>query len=156
MRGQMGRIKNCERGFTLIELMITVAIVGILAAIAIPNFTRYLAKSKTAEAKANIGTIFTCQEAYKATNDTYINCTANPVAIGSPPATATAWDSTIVAGWGEIGFNLIGSIRYTYEVTNSTSSVFLVTASSAALTSGMTDTWTIDQSGLLVHASIGY
>lgn len=152
----MGRIKNCERGFTLIELMIVVAIIGVLAAIAIPSFQRYLAKAKTAEAKANIGTIFTCQEAYKATNDTYIDCTANPVAIGTPPTAATTWDNNITAGWGQIGFNLIGSIRYTYEVSNSTSSIFLVTASSAALTSGMTDTWTIDQSGLPVHASIGY
>ena len=48
-----------HKGFTLIELMIVVAIVGILAAIAIPNFLNYQAKSQQAEAKANLGAIFT-------------------------------------------------------------------------------------------------
>ena len=47
-----------KKGFTLIELMIVVAIIGILAAIAIPNFLKFQAKSKTSEAKTNLGAIF--------------------------------------------------------------------------------------------------
>jgi len=53
-----------KKGFTLIELMIVVAIIGILAAIAIPNFLRFQAKSKQSEAKTNLGGIFTAQTAY--------------------------------------------------------------------------------------------
>ncbi len=61
-----------EKGFTLIELMIVVAILGILAAIAIPNFMRFQAKSKQSEAKTNLGAIGTTAEAWRTENDTYI------------------------------------------------------------------------------------
>ena len=53
-----------KKGFTLIELMIVVAIIGILAAIAIPNFLRFQAKSKQSEAKTNLGGIFTAEISY--------------------------------------------------------------------------------------------
>ena len=53
-----------NKGFTLIELMIVVAIIGILAAIAIPNFLKYQAKSKQSEAKTNLKGIFTSETAY--------------------------------------------------------------------------------------------
>ena len=56
-------MKN-KKGFTLIELMIVVAIIGILAAIAIPDFLRFQAKAKQSEAKTNLGAIFTTQVAY--------------------------------------------------------------------------------------------
>src|SRR5512134_4000997 len=53
-----------KKGFTLIELMIVVAIIGILAAIAIPNFLKFQAKSKQSEAKTNLKAIFTAETAY--------------------------------------------------------------------------------------------
>jgi len=67
----MLRKLRSKKGFTLIELMIVVAIIGILAAIAIPNFLRFQAKSKQSEAKTNLGGIFTAQTAYFGEKNTY-------------------------------------------------------------------------------------
>ena len=60
-----------RRGFTLIELMIVVAIIGILAALAIPNFIRFQARSKQSEAKANLKSLFTAQRSWYQEHDAY-------------------------------------------------------------------------------------
>jgi type IV pilus assembly protein PilA len=64
--------KQAKRGFTLIELMIVVAIIGILAAIAIPTFIRFQARAKQSEAKANLKALFTAQKSYFQEKDRYL------------------------------------------------------------------------------------
>jgi type IV pilus assembly protein PilA len=64
---------NNQKGFSLTELMIVVAIIGILATIAIPNFLRYQAKAKQTEAKSNLVALHTAQIAYFAENNGYID-----------------------------------------------------------------------------------
>ena len=78
-----------QRGFTLMELMIVVGIIGILAAISIPSFMRFQARAKQSEAKSNLGAIFKTQKAYHAEKDTY-------------------------GSFAEIGFSPDGQSRYTY------------------------------------------
>ena len=58
-------------GFTLIELMIVVAIVAFLAMIAVPSFGRFLAKAKRSEAYMNLHTIYAAQKAHFAEHGTY-------------------------------------------------------------------------------------
>jgi type IV pilus assembly protein PilA len=62
---------RANAGFTLIELMLVVAIISILAAIAIPNFMSYQARTRQAEAKVGLGGIFTTASSYFALNLTY-------------------------------------------------------------------------------------
>ena len=61
-----------QEGFTLIELMIVVAIIGILAAIAIPNFLQYQLKSRQSEAKTNLKAIKTSEVSFQAERGCYI------------------------------------------------------------------------------------
>ena len=71
-------------GFTLIELVIVVAIIGILAALAIPNFMNYQGKARQSEAKVGLGGIFTAATAYFASNATYT--VSSPSELGYMPA----------------------------------------------------------------------
>jgi type IV pilus assembly protein PilA len=65
-------LRRLRKGFTLIELMIVVAIIGILAAIAIPNFIKFQARSKQSEAKTNLKNLFTAQKAYFGEKDKFL------------------------------------------------------------------------------------
>jgi len=123
------KLRKKTKGFTLIELMIVVAIIGILAAIAIPNFLRYQAKSKQAEAKTNLGAIFTSEVSYKSEHDTYT-------------------DSLDDLDWAPTG-----TPRYTYAIVGATTTLFSAQATANLDNDATIDRWTINEKRELVNTT---
>lgn len=63
-----------QDGFTLVELMVVVAIIGLLSAVAIPNFQKYQARSKTSEAKLQLAAVYTAEQSFYSDYNIYANC----------------------------------------------------------------------------------
>jgi type IV pilus assembly protein PilA len=135
----MCKVFRKQEGFTLIELMIVVAIIGILAAIAIPNFLQYQLKSRQAEAKTNLGAIRTSLTAFQAERGCYVGVTTWPTtnvpainAKNVPTAWSTAatpvpggvttycqavggvFTTPATAAFIDVGFVATGSVLFNY------------------------------------------
>ena len=109
------RKKEGQKGFTLIELMIVIAIIGILAAIAIPQFVSYRQKGYNTDAKGELKSFYTACQAYYADNPTASgNCTTTMVsATFIPSSTVTVTPAGGMNMTGTTSYHSSGTSTYT-------------------------------------------
>ena len=111
MKGFFKSLKR-QSGFTLVELMVVVAIIGLLSAVAIPNFQKYQARSKTSEAKLQLAAIYTAEASFYSDFSIYSNCLRY---MGYDPAPETA-SRYYVTGFGVV--SAINTFAYTSAETS--------------------------------------
>jgi prepilin-type N-terminal cleavage/methylation domain-containing protein len=137
--------QRASKGFTLIELMIVVVIIGILAALAIPRFVAVGTRAKQSEAKQILKQIYVQEHAYRQYYDRYF--VPAGVADKSNPST-----------FAPIVVEIMSSARYQYTITTTDAGVATFLAQAIVPDPGLDDdpapdTWTIDQAGTLSAVS---
>lgn len=136
----MVRIIRRNAGFTLIEILIAIAIIAILAAIALPSYRDYITRGKITEATANLADLRVKMEQWFQDNRSYVGGPCAPAAADTkffayacnPATTATAF--TIVA----TGVAAQGMSGFTYTINQANARVTTVTAGSPAALAGWT------------------
>jgi type IV pilus assembly protein PilA len=114
--------KQSEKGFTLVELLVVIIIIGILAAIALPNFLNQSAKAKQTEAKQNIGAFNRLQTVYRGGDATAFATSYDELAIGTLTGSAAT----------------VSTKYYTYTLAGTTDNASLKALSIDTATKGYT------------------
>ena len=135
----LSKFHRSQKGFTLIELMIVVVIIGILAALAIPRFMRATTKSKQSEAKQILKQVYTMQHAYRQEYNAY--CLNGTTASSAAPT-----------AFAQIGVDIMASARYSYAMA-AAANTFTCTATANLDDDATNDVWTINDAGALVCTS---
>ena len=131
-------IRN-KKGFTLIELMIVVVIIGILASMAIPRFMRAATKTKQGEAKLVLKQIYVNERTYRQQSP------ANTYFIPGGTASAAAPNA-----FNEIWIEIMIEAKYVYAIAGAANN-FTATATANIDDDATIDTWTIDNNGTLIN-----
>ena len=120
---QIHRRTRNQKGFTLMELMVSAGLIGVLAAVAIPNFVSYQARSRRSEAYSNLASLARAQKAYQAENNAFVDTSIvttevavpNDTNYGGLGTTKMPWDSDAGAFSSVLGWEPDGQVFYSYE-----------------------------------------
>jgi prepilin-type N-terminal cleavage/methylation domain-containing protein len=107
-----------KAGFTLVELMIVVALIGVLSAIAIPSFMTYQARTRRSEAFVNLAGIARSQKSFFAEKDVFHdseNSWPDPDPYGGLSTDKMIWDAESEEHFAELGWHPEGEVFYSYE-----------------------------------------
>lgn len=104
-----------RKGFSLVELMVVVAIIGVLAAIAIPNYLEATWKAKRAEIPGNVAAIRDAQIIYDVSYDGFLTLNQAPRPMTAVDPTPVAWPGTADPLWMSLGWEPDGPVRGSYE-----------------------------------------
>jgi len=160
-------------GFTLIELMIVVAIIGILSAIAIPNFQKYQARSRQSEARMALSAMYTAEKSYFAEWTAYTVCLNNAGfkpegrkryytvgTVDTTPTSSNVGEPTCTVGEGGNGWSaLVGAagvitvLADMGALTVDPGSFVLYAIGNIATSTALNDTWTIDDTKDLTNVT---
>jgi prepilin-type N-terminal cleavage/methylation domain-containing protein len=105
-----------ESGFTLVELMIVVAIIGVLASVAIPSFINYQMTAKRSEAFSNLSALSKAQKAYYSEFNTFVSVAEEPsTTLGTLPNSKKRDSTSIGAAFAVVGWKPDGDVFYDYD-----------------------------------------
>lgn len=171
----MKKLLKSDSGFTLVELMVVVAIIGILSAIAVPNFKKYQAKSKQSEAKIQLAAVYSAEVGTSADWDTYATC-LTAMGYETPPrgyyavGFVTGFDATTVSGFtgcnaaatlvilptnqlAAVAANKPTTLSYASTATQNT---FVAVAEGSISAAVSQDEWSITETKALSNVTPGY
>ena len=109
----MSALSPRSLGFTLVELVVVVAIIGLLASIAIPSFLRYQLRARSSEAPTNLAAIATAQESYYAEFGIYVSV-SSPVPAIAPGTNRIPW--TAGSSFDTLGWGAEGGVQFQYRI----------------------------------------